>query len=154
MALAKKIKGSLTSRLSVPVVVNVPLTVKSPTQVMFCPMVRLPAAPILPVTTRAPVPMLEPAVALVIVTMPLVLILPVAPMPPATCRAPVVLLFELALPLKITVFEPAMATLTVVALGQYMPVLLAATEYTLGAPTVPAPNALAVRLSEFKAPAR
>ena len=35
-----------------------------------------------------------------------------------------------------------------------MPVLFAATEYTLGAPTVPAPKALAVKLRLFNAPAR
>ena len=80
--------------------------------------------------------------------------MPVTPTPPATVSAPVVLLVDTVLLLKVTRSAPATVTVIVVALGQYSPVLLAATEYTLGAPTVPAPNALAVKSSELSAPAR
>ena len=154
LALAKKINGSLTSKLSVPVVVNVPLTVKSPTQVMSPPMFKLPTMPAPPATVNAPVVTLPLLVALVMVTAPLVLTLPVAPIPPATVNAPVTLLVDATLLLKVTRFAPATVMTIVVAFGQYIPVLLAATEYTLGAPTVPAPNALAVRFRELSAPAR
>ena len=58
LLLAKKIKGSVTSRLSVPVVVNTPLTVKSPTTTRLPPTLTLEVTPTPPDTISAPVPML------------------------------------------------------------------------------------------------
>ena len=85
---------------------------------MFCPIVMLPATPILPPTTRAPVLIFALFVVFVIVTIPLVLILPVAPIPPATRNAPVTLLVLATFPLIVTMFDPPTVAANVVAFGQ------------------------------------
>ena len=153
LALARKINGSLTSRLSVPVVRNTPFTVKSPTQVMSPPTLRLPIMPVPPATCNAPEATLVLCVVFVTLTMPLVLILPVTPTPPETVSAPVTLLVDIELLLKLTRSVPATVTAMSVAVGQYNPVLFAATEYSPGAPTVPDGNAVACSVSELRAPA-
>ena len=53
----------------------------------------------------------------------------------------------------LTLLTPATAMFMVVALGQKIPVLLAATEYKPGSPTVPAGNASACSVKELRAPA-
>ena len=91
---AKKMNGSVTARLSVLVVVNVPLTVKSPTQTMLPPMFKLAATPSPPAIVTAPVDTLPLCVESNTRTIPPVNMLPVRPRPPSIVTAPVVVLFE------------------------------------------------------------
>ena len=118
LALAKKINGSVMSRLSVPVVVNVPLTTKSPTQVMFCPTFKLPIMPTPPPNIPDPVATFELIVLLVIARSPLALMLPETPIPPLRTSTPVVLLVLAALELILILSEPATVTVIDVALAQ------------------------------------
>ena len=115
----------------------------------------LPTTPNPPATNNAPLVILVLVLVLPTTTCPPVCKLPVMPVPPVTRKAPVVLLVVSMLALNVARLAPAVVTITVCASDQYNPELLAATEYTLGAPTVPAPNALAeIKSKLLSAPAR
>ena len=115
----------------------------------------LPTTPNPPATNNAPLVILVLVLVLPTTTCPPVCKLPVMPAPPVTRKAPVVLLVASMLALNVARLAPAVVTITVCASDQYSPELLAATEYTLGAPTVPAPKALAeIKSKLLSAPAR
>ena len=125
LLLAKKMNGSVTSKLSVPVVVNVPLTVKSPTQTMLPPMFKLAATPRPPAIVTAPVDTLPLCVESSTRTIPPVYMLPVRPSPPSMVMAPDVVVVEFSVALNWAVLTPATVTVIEVALPQKIPVLLA-----------------------------
>ena len=152
--MAKKINGSVTARLSVPVVVNVPFTVKSPTQVISPPTFKLPTMPAPPAVLKLPVVTLLLSVESVMATLPLMLTLPSMPAPPSTINAPVSVLILVALAMNVARLVPLTVTLIDDALAQYKPVLLAAKLTTLGLATVPALNIDADKFKLFSAPAR